>query len=175
MQNIEIKYQLNSCRYIKQKLNAHPEIQFKEQLYQRDVYFKCPEGRLKIRFQEGKPTQRIHYFRPDQETPRISTYTLTELSNPLTEVARLQKQYGILEQVEKWRELYLFRNVRIHLDNVTGLGWFIEFESVIEHAPSAEIAQQNLNELIEYLASCLTTPVKVGYINLILDKKRNES
>ncbi len=175
MQNIEIKYHLNSCRYIKQKLNDHPEIRFAEQIYQRDVYFNVSDGRLKIRFQEGKPTQLIHYVRPDSDTPRISNYTIEELPNPLAKVAEFQKAYGILDQVEKWRELYFFRNVRIHLDNVTHLGWFIEFESVIDENTSRREAQENLEDILEYLSACLTRPVTVSYINLMLEKKQDNA
>jgi len=173
MQNIEIKYRLNSCRYIKQQLKSHPEIIFKEQIYQRDVYFNVPEGRLKIRFQEGKSAQCIRYFRDDQPTARISEYTIEPLENPIARVAELQKQFGILGQVEKWRELYLFHNVRIHLDNVTSLGWFLEFESVITPDISHNKAVHHLRILQQYLSQCLTHPISVSYINLILNQKRN--
>ncbi len=173
MQNIEIKYRLNSCRYIKQQLKTHPEIRFAEQIYQRDVYFDVPDGRLKIRFQEGKPAQLIRYFRDDQPTARISDYTIEVLDNPIARVAELQQQYGILGQVEKWRELYFFRNVRIHLDNVTTLGWFLEFESVITPDTPHAVAAQNLKEVQQALAQCLTTPIDVSYINLLLNQNRN--
>ncbi len=175
MQNIEIKYRLNSCRYIKKQLKTHSEIRFAEQVHQRDVYFNVPEGRLKIRFQEGKPAQLIYYFREDKSTARISNYTIETLKDPIRKVKELQQQYGILGQVEKWRELYLFRNVRIHLDNVTHLGWFLEFESVITPETSHHIALQNLNNLQEVLASCLTNPIDGSYINLMLNQKRNPS
>jgi len=33
--------------------------------------------------------------------------------------------------VSKRREIYLWHNVRIHLDAVTGLGSFVEFEAVL--------------------------------------------
>ncbi len=175
MQNIEIKYRLNSCRYIKQQLRTHPEIRFDEQIHQRDVYFKVTEGRLKIRFQEGKPAQLIRYFREDQPTARISNYTIETLQNPIRRVAELQQEHGILGQIEKWRELYFFRNVRIHLDNVTQLGWFIEFESVISPETPYIIARENLQHVLDYLAPCLKTAEKGSYINLMLAKQQDNT
>ncbi len=42
---------------------------------------------------------------------------------------------GVVNMVRKRREIYLWHNVRIHLDDVEGLGQFLEFEAVL----SAEI------------------------------------
>jgi adenylate cyclase class IV len=39
--------------------------------------------------------------------------------------------------VSKRREIYLWHNVRIHPDAVTGLGSFVEFEAVFGRASSA--------------------------------------
>lgn len=48
---------------------------------------------------------------------------------------------GVLAQVKKTRTLYLWKNVRIHLDRVEGLGEFIEFEAV---------QSEGMNEVEEY-------------------------
>ena len=50
---------------------------------------------------------------------------------------------GILVAVEKSRRLLLWRNVRIHLDEVPGLGSFIELEAVAE--PDGDLSGEYAN------------------------------
>ncbi len=103
-------------------------------LRQRDTYFNCLHGRLKLREIEGGPSQLIAYERPDQPDAKASDYRLLEISEP--ETARklcelLEKSLGIVVVVEKTREVFLYHNVRIHLDEVAGLGAYLEFEAVV--------------------------------------------
>jgi adenylate cyclase, class 2 len=44
--------------------------------------------------------------------------------------------------VDKRREVFLIDNVRIHLDEVTGLGHFLEFEAVYEDTSPEEGTKQ---------------------------------
>ena len=44
----------------------------------------------------------------------------------------LEAGLGIQVVVRKTRQLFLWENVRIHLDEVEGLGRFLEFEAVLE-------------------------------------------
>ncbi len=169
MKNIEIKYFLSSPRSIKLKLKEHPEINFQYQTYQKDVYFKISDHRLKIRIEENQQPHIIQYHRPDVEEPRISDYQIIKITNLNKTLRELQQKFGILGQVEKWRELYIFRNVRIHLDNVTQLGWFLEFESVIIGQYDQETATQNLQILIDYFAPFVNGTCAKSYIDLILE------
>ena len=43
----------------------------------------------------------------------------------------LARAWGVRGVVRKRRELFFFHNVRIHLDQVEGLGTFLEFEAVV--------------------------------------------
>jgi predicted adenylyl cyclase CyaB len=49
--------------------------------------------------------------------------------------------------VEKHREIYLYRNVRIHLDEVRGLGSFLEFEAVLGPGVDQVAGQSQLDFL----------------------------
>jgi predicted adenylyl cyclase CyaB len=54
--------------------------------------------------------------------------------------------------VKKVREIFLVENVRIHLDQVDGLGEFVELEAVFDGSAAAEAAQHReverlMNEL----------------------------
>ena len=48
--------------------------------------------------------------------------------------------------VEKKRRLFLYKNSRIHLDEVRGLGTFIEFEVLVKHG------KQQAQKLLELLS-----------------------
>jgi len=168
MQNLEIKWELSTHRFLKKHLRAHSEITFQYQHFQRDVYFRVPSGRMKIRLEENCPPVLIRYNRPNESDVRISTYRILTIHNLNATLLKLQKKFGILAQVEKWREVYFFRNVRIHLDNVRQLGWFLELESVIgDHCPLAQ-AQVNLNIMLDYLKPFVHRVHSGSYVDLIL-------
>ena len=99
-------------------------------LRQRDTYFAVPHGRLKLREQEGAPTQLIAYERPDDPAVRLSRYHLIDVPDPEAALAGLTATCGVRVVVAKTRRLLLAGNVRIHLDEVAGLGRFIELEAV---------------------------------------------
>jgi adenylate cyclase class 2 len=99
-------------------------------IWQRDTYFAVPRGRLKLREQRPGPAQLIQYQRRDYDGSRESVYRLTEVGHAGSLRATLESALGIVAVVEKRRRLFLWQDVRIHLDEVAGLGSFIEFEAV---------------------------------------------
>ena len=116
-------------------------------LHQRDTYFNCLDGRLKLREIEGSPSHLIAYQRADRSDAKASDYRLLEFSD--LEMARklgelLAASLGITVVVEKSREVFLHRNVRIHLDEVTGLGTFLEFEAIVGGEIDDEAAHRQL-------------------------------
>jgi homotetrameric cytidine deaminase len=98
-------------------------------LHQRDVYFAAPEGRLKLRVQDGG-AQLISYARADAASARLSSYRLVDVPDPDALIAALDASLGIVVEVVKRRRLLLWQGVRIHLDDVDGLGSWVELEAV---------------------------------------------
>ena len=130
MRNIETKARLRdlpAARQIAAGL-ATQRLGVQEQV---DTYFVCPHGRLKLRQIEHQPANLIWYERPDQTAAKPSDYQLVPVSNPETLKAALAAAWGIRGVVRKRREIFLHHNVRIHLDEVEGLGPFLEFEAVL--------------------------------------------
>lgn len=168
MQNIEIKYKIVRPRALRERLANAPGVKWVFRKQQRDIYFRVPEGRLKIRIETATQPHLIEYYRPDKTRPRISDYRLEPLADPEAAIAKLTARHGILAEVRKNRELFLYKNVRIHLDEVAGLGWFLEFESVISEDCPREAAQTHLDEIIAILATYLDQPQSAGYVNLLL-------
>ncbi|MCC6488464.1 MAG: class IV adenylate cyclase [Candidatus Hydrogenedentes bacterium] len=94
-----------------------------------DTFFRVPEGRLKLRTSEPGESCLIFYHRPDVAGVKGCDY-LIEPVRPSMGVL-LDACFGTLGEVRKVRTLWLWENVRIHLDRVVGLGEFIEFEAVL--------------------------------------------
>lgn len=99
-------------------------------LIQRDTYFHAPHGRLKLREEEGVMAHLIAYERPDHIGQRESRYRIIHVDQVDELRVALSNALGIKVVVAKKRCLFLWKEVRIHLDEVEGLGNFIEFEAV---------------------------------------------
>jgi predicted adenylyl cyclase CyaB len=99
-------------------------------LLQRDTYFVVPSGRLKLREESDAVPHLISYLRPDESGQRESRYRIVEVEQGEELIEALGSNLGVKVVVEKERRLFLWQGVRIHLDRVTALGNFIEFEAV---------------------------------------------
>lgn len=99
-------------------------------LWQRDTYFNRIFGRLKLREQRPGPSQLVYYERADETRERESRYWLAAVADAERTRSLLAAADGILAVVEKDRHLFVWRGVRIHLDEVRQLGTFVELEAV---------------------------------------------
>ena len=99
-------------------------------LVQRDTYFAGRDGRLKLREQDGEQPELIAYRRPDSSGASESTYVLAPVADADAMAEALDAGLGATVVVSKQRRLLLWEGVRIHLDDVEGLGSFVEFEAV---------------------------------------------
>lgn len=164
MRNIELKLELRDpalARTICRAVGARPIAT----LVQTDTYFNVADGRLKKRETEGEPTEWIHYHRSNDARPRGSAYAL------YTE-EQAAERFGALPMpvravVRKTRELWMYANVRIHLDAVEGLGDFLEFEAVVGGDFDDRRCHETLAELRRALAPALGEPIAVGYADLL--------
>ncbi len=121
-------------------------------LEQTDTYFRVPRGRLKLRETAGAEAQLVAYLRADEAAARTSDYLLTPVSEPARLKESLARTCGVLVVVRKRRELFLYRNVRIHLDEVFDLGWFLELEAVLSSgATGAAIDEPKGREQVRWL------------------------
>ena len=112
-----------------------------------DTYFQVPHGRLKLREINEESATLIFYQRPDQAAARICNYQLVPVPNPAPLKTALSAALGIRGVVRKRREIYFWHNVRIHLDEVAGLGTFVEFEAVLGPEDDERLAQERLDQL----------------------------
>ncbi|MBP2367072.1 class IV adenylate cyclase [Pseudonocardia parietis] len=97
--------------------------------HQVDTYFAVPHGRLKLR-QGGIETNLIHYRRDDHAGPKESQVLLHSPSDAPSLRAALSAALDVRVVVDKQRDIFWAGNVKLHLDDVAGLGTFVEIEAI---------------------------------------------
>jgi adenylate cyclase class IV len=157
MQNIEIKTPVADLAAMEGRiaaLGADPVWVHR----QRDVFFNVPRGYLKLRtvtaVEPAGPAvggELIAYVREPGTEPRASDYDIARFDEPASVETALVRALGIRGVVEKTRRLYRYKHTRIHLDAVTGLGWFLELETVIDGI-TRDAAEREAAEVIGALA-----------------------
>jgi adenylate cyclase, class 2 len=102
---------------------------YKGRDHQVDIYFNVPNGRLKLR-KGNIENSLIGYERTDYAGAKQSNVYLfrTEPGTPLEDI--LKTTLGIKVIVDKQRDIYFIGNVKFHLDEVKGLGSFMEVEAI---------------------------------------------
>ena len=165
--NIELKAR---CADLSRAASAAEKLGARRQgiLEQLDTYFHCRQGRLKLRETAGvAEAQLIWYARTDSTDFRGSDYYVVPIPKPLETRLALAAALGIRGKVSKRRELWLWHNVRIHLDDVAGLGTFVEFEAVKGEGESDEQSLERLATLARALDIGETDRIAVSYSDLL--------
>jgi predicted adenylyl cyclase CyaB len=135
---------------------------------QTDTYFVTQRGRLKLRESSLSGGQLIPYLRPDQLGPKRAQFRVIPVEEPESVKALLTEILGVHRVVRKVREIWLYENVRIHLDEVEGLGSFVELEAVYDGAPESLPAQESkVRFLMDQLGIREEDLVDVSYEGLL--------
>jgi adenylate cyclase, class 2 len=143
--NVEIKAVCHDPQFIRNWLVEHGA-EFRGTDHQTDTYFNVKNGRLKLR--EGNIENNLIYYQRDDETgPKKSNFELLKIEDAETLKLVLSKSIGVRIVVEKKREIYYIKNVKFHIDEVPGLGSFVEIEA---GNIRTELSQQQLNEQCDY-------------------------
>ena len=167
MKNIELKTKYPDLKLAEQKA-VELDAKFVWCKKQVDSYFKVPNGRLKLREAEGEATELISYFRDNKYEGRESNYHLLKIKEGKQIKQMLTGTIGLLAVVKKKRKLYIYENIRIHLDEVEKLGNFLEFEGVIYSSGEITGTKKRLKYLTEYFDIKKKRLVKYSYSDLIM-------
>lgn len=165
MHNVEFKVELRDldlARAICRRLGATPIASF-EQI---DTYFAVASGRLKRRETQGEPAEYIFYERANRTRPKLSHFSIYS-------EAQATERFGAsplptLVVVRKFRELYMLGSTRIHLDQVDGLGTFLEFESLVSRENNLADAHATIATLRQQFGPALGEAISVSYSDLLL-------
>lgn len=164
--NIELKARarhFDEIRRRAERLSLAPA----ETIPQEDLFFHTPQGRLKLRILSEDRGQLIYYTRPDQEGPKRSDYQIYHTSDPTNLKRLLELAYGIRGVVRKRRYLYLVGQTRVHLDDVEGLGQFMELEVVLQEGQSDAEGQTIAEQLMADLGVEQADLLEGAYMDLL--------
>jgi len=140
-------------------------------IHQLDTYFRVPAGRLKLREADPGRTELVQYHRADEAGPKGCDYQLSACDASIKPL--LAEALGTLAIVDKVRTLWLWKNVRIHLDRVQGLGDYIEFEAVLDDTYDDADGHEKLALLIQEFGIAEADHERVSYLELIQSQARD--
>ena len=164
--NIEFKAELidlESAHATARNLSGKgPEI-----LRQTDVFFPCPQGRLKLRIFDDNHGELIFYERADAPGPRRSNYQIARTADPHALLEILEHLSGVSGRVEKVRSLYIVGQTRIHIDQVKGLGSFLEIEVVLKKQQSDAEGLHIAQTLAKEFGILDNHLIHVAYVDLL--------
>ena len=137
------------------------------ELQQSDTFFKCRDGRLKLREFADGAAELIHYQRPDDAGPKESRFFVARMTDPETTKEILGASNGVLGVVKKRRLLYWIGQTRVHLDQVDGLGDFLELEVVLRDDQSMDEGTAIARRLMETLHIQENQLIEGAYFDLL--------
>lgn len=128
IQIIEIKARSHNLPWVRARLEK-AQAKYIGLDTQTDTYFKCANGRLKLR--EGKiETRLIHYHRQEVKDLKLSKVKLYTSEDPASLKELLLEAMGVKTVVHKKRQIFFIDRIKFHLDDVEGLGTFVEIEVI---------------------------------------------
>lgn len=164
--NIEIKACIASIDALRPAVLA-VATEGPSEIRQDDSFFRCANGRLKLRdFGDGRG-ELIFYQRADEAGPKTSHYVVTPTADPAGLRSALSQAWGECGRVRKRRTLYLAGRTRIHLDEVERLGAFLELEVVLGDDEAAEAGEREANALMRRLGIAPADLVEGAYVDLL--------
>jgi len=140
---------------------------------QKDIYFKNGSGRLKLRKGDIE-NYLIYYKREDEADLKKSEVVIFNNQGRIGELEKITREtHEVLIEVDKTREIYFIENVKFHIDNVSGLGRFIEIEAI---SHENLISEEKLRERCNYYKTLLEIKnenlIKNSYSDMLLEKNK---
>ncbi len=164
--NVEIKARVHDTAAFADRARdltgAEPEI-----IPQADIFFAVPRGRLKLRRLGPRRGELIYYERPDATEPGTSAYDIHSADDPDGLEVTLSRALGVRGEVRKTRRLYMTGRTRIHLDEVAGLGTFMELEVVLAEGEDPAAGEAEARALMRELGIDEADLVASAYIDLL--------
>lgn len=166
MKNIETKIILGNFQDMIRRLKEI-KVQYKGRFYQIDIYYFCNSGRLKIREINKRNFEIIFYQRPNKSKSKISNYQVIKINRQDAQKIKkiFSKIFGEKITIRKWRELWMYKHTRIHLDSVRKTGKFLELETVMQGI-TLKKAESEHKQIIKILDLSKYERVKNSYSDL---------
>ncbi len=110
--------------------------------------------------------------RNDQAGPKQSDFILTPVADAASLKQTLTNSLGIKVTVVKKREIYFIGNVKFHIDQLDGLGTFVEVEASNK---TEDLPVEKLQEQCEYYRKAFEIKdedlLQFSYSDMLLNKR----
>ncbi|HTU26137.1 MAG TPA: class IV adenylate cyclase [Pirellulales bacterium] len=170
--NVEIKARVTDLGAIRSRAVALATAA-PEELEQEDIFFALPPGagsagdRLKLRSLSADRGELILYQRANVPGPKRSNYQLAPTSDPAALAAILSAVLPRRATVRKRRTVYHVGQTRVHLDQVVGLGDFVELEVVLRDGQTTDEGAAIARELMHRLGIDAAELIDRAYVDLL--------
>lgn len=124
---------------------------------------------MKVR-ETDRRAELVWYFREDSLRSKRSDVLILSLPDPAPVKETLARALGVTVVVDKVRRIYRRENVRVHLDEVRGLGSFVEIESV-GAAKGFPRLQRQAEEMARILGLRPDDLIRGSYSDLMLEPR----
>jgi predicted adenylyl cyclase CyaB len=169
--NIEIKAILKN-RAGAENVAARLSDTSPQTIQQEDFFFACNRGRLKLRIFARDRGELIRYERSDVAHARESRYLIARTPDPQILKEILTATLGRIGVVKKTRILYLIGQTRVHIDEVQGLGDFLELEVVLRGQSEVE-GKSIVTALLSELGIAQDELIAEAYVDLLARREAN--
>jgi adenylate cyclase class 2 len=167
--NVEFKARCNQPERIREILIGKGA-DYKGKDHQIDIYFNVPNGRLKLR-KGNIENSLIAYEREDYAGAKQSNIHLVRVEPESNLEQALTITLGVKVIVDKQRDIYFIENVKFHVDEVEGLGSFMEVEAIdSEGTIGRERLQEQCNHYRKLLGVREEDMISQSYSDLLLQK-----
>jgi predicted adenylyl cyclase CyaB len=163
--NVEVKLRLADLGATRRRVTAIGA-RYAATEEQVDRYYEL-DGSRRVKMRTfGKTAQLIEYDRPENDGVRTSRYRITPVRDADAGVCLVPKGDPLVV-VRKRREIHLLDNVRIHLDEVDGLGAFLELEAVVDGDHDESRCRTQVDAILSALDLGDVEPIAASYSDLL--------
>lgn len=170
MTNLELKVVAPNLEEIKDKA-VKIDAKNITTLSQIDTYFLVGSKRLKLR-EEKDTNYLVYYVRSNKKDSKLSKYKIITIPKNLVWCVKKLFSFilGIKITVHKKRDLFIYKNTRIHFDDVENLGTYVELETVFNtNQKESELVVEH-NFVITSLGLHILEKIPGSYSDLMISE-----
>lgn len=137
------------------------------EIRQDDTFFTCANGRLKLRELAPDRGRLIFYRRGEETGAKQTDFVVSKTDSPVSLRECLALAHGVIGRVQKTRTVFELGNTRAHLDQVEGLGHFIELEILLEDGVDATQGEALIGAVMSQLAIGVEDLLSGSYLDML--------
>ncbi len=162
--NVEAKFRLTDSAAA-HALALRAGFQLHSVCEQCDTYFAVANSKLKLR-EEAAGARLIQY-----RGAKKGDYIIVAVAEPAAMRDMLTSAVGVLAQIKKRRTLLVRDNIRVHFDEVEGLGEFGEIEIIVTKEAEERAAHPAMVDLLATLGVTSEKLVAQSYLELVISAR----